>query len=178
MDIYDARLFDHGNDSSISPEITRVASRYPESFLNHLRAAWEKDGARAVEIPTILTSLQSTLVLCEDGVKRPLSTTYLPTRRLRAAVEKFIQPDDNFPFLQFQKFWSLEENVDAWAFLSSHLSVGNDENLDLYLDILKTIRAERSLWSWSQKHPRRVLSLYLHIQITYGGDEGNRERIR
>lgn len=178
MDAGDAQLFGEGNNSSLSPEIAKIASRYPESFLNHLRAAWEKDGARAAEIPAVLTSLQSTLVLCEDGVKRPLSTTYLPTRRLRAAVEKFILPDDNFPFLQFQKFWSLEENVDAWAFLSLHLGVGNEENLDLYLNILKTIRAERPLWHWSQKCPERILSLYLHIQITYGGDKGNREKIR
>jgi hypothetical protein len=178
MDAYDARLFDQDNSSSLSPEIVTIANRYPESFLNHLRAAWEKDGARAAEIPAVLSSLQSTLVLCEDGVKRPLSTTYLPTRRLRAAVENFIQPDDDFPFLQFQKFWSLEENVNAWAFLSSHLGVGNDENLDLYLDILKTIRAERPFWVWPQKHPRRVLSLYLHIETIYGDDENNREKIR
>ncbi|WZH45622.1 uncharacterized protein QYS62_006688 [Fusarium acuminatum] len=178
MDGHNARLFNHDDDSSLNPEITTIANRYPESFLNHLRAAWEKDGAKAAQIPSVLTSLKATLVLCEDGVKRPLSTTYLPTRRLCAVVGKYIRRDDKFPFLQFQKFWSLEENIDAWAFLSFHLGVGNDEDLDLYLDILKTIRTERSLWHWSQKFPKRILSLYLHIETAYAGNDGNRKKIR
>lgn len=178
MDEHDARLFDDDDNSSLSPEIARIANRYPESFLNHLRAAWEKDGAKAAQIPSVLTSLKATLVLCEDGVKRPLSTTYLPTKSLRAVVEKYIGPDDKFPFLQFQKFWSLEEKVDVWAFLPLHLGVGNGQDLDLYLDILKTIRTERSLWRWSQKFPKRILSLYLHIETAYAYDNGTREKIR
>jgi hypothetical protein len=56
--------------------------------------------------------------------------------------------------------------------------VGNDEDLDLYLDILKTIRTERSLWHWSQKFPKRILSLYLHIETAYAGNDGNRKKIR
>ncbi|KAI6765494.1 hypothetical protein HG530_006564 [Fusarium avenaceum] len=178
MDEHDARLFDGDDDSSLSPEIATIASRYPESFLNHLRAAWEKHGSRAAQIPSVLTSLKATLVLCEDGVKRPLSTTYLPTRRLRTVVEKFILPDDNFPFLQFQKFWRLEENADSWAFLSLHLGVGDAEELDLYLDILKTIRGERYFWDWTKKYPNRFISIYLHIETTYGGHDSNREMIR
>lgn len=178
MDEHDARLFDEDVNSSLSPKIAKIANRYPESFLNYLRAAWEKDGAKAAQIPSVLTSLKATLVLCEDGVKRPLSTTYLPTKSLRAIVEKYIRPDDKFPFLQFPKFWSLEEKVDVWAFLPLHLGVGNGEDLDLYLDILKAIRTEKSLWHWSQKFPKRILSLYLHIETAYAYDNGTREKIR
>lgn len=171
MEIQNARLFGSGGNYPplLMEKIRSFANEHPESFLEYLRIAWERDGAQATKRLGALASLKSTPVICEDGERRPLSTTYLPERELLFLRGKYMLPDEVFPFLKLQKPWTR----DSWAFLESHLGVGAQESLDFYLDILKAIQDATS----GEEHlefPRRVLELYLRIAALCGldGEEG------
>ncbi|KAH7142717.1 hypothetical protein B0J13DRAFT_555969 [Dactylonectria estremocensis] len=169
MDVQHARLFGSEGNLSLIGTIRSFANEHPESFLDYLRVAWERDGAQAAKMPDVLTSLKSILVMCEDGKRRPLSTTYLPGREMLFLRGKYMLPDEIFPFLKLQKPWTR----DSWAFLESYLGVGAQESLDFYLDILKAIK-DASSGEEDVEFPHRVLELYLRIAALCGldGEEG------
>ncbi|KAH6886793.1 hypothetical protein B0T10DRAFT_563031 [Thelonectria olida] len=174
----EARVFDN-NSSTTYYQLQQFARKHPQDLLQYLRVAWEREGCRDLKSPSLISELKATQVLCDGGKTGALSETFLPERELVFIHQKYMVHPEKFPFIEFPGPLTRNEIQGQWAFLELHLSVGTQDGLDFYLEMLTSIR--RHSGRLMLEFPRRIWELYLRINAVCAtsGDEGEaRDKIR
>ncbi|KAM0557987.1 hypothetical protein ACHAPJ_005153 [Fusarium lateritium] len=147
--------------SMLSPQCVKFARERPDDFANYLRHAWEQDGPSVLKSKDALKALKSLSTTLVKKNRAPLEGSYLPLPKLVYIRNRYLLPDEAFPFLQLEPEIASNTDLGPWAFLRDDLGIGCKDNLAFYLALLAYIRRENK--EGNADFPRRVLELYLRI---------------
>lgn len=149
-----ARLGIHGRVNIISSKKDALSDAWyyvtrhrPSKLLGMLQHVWEYEWLN-LSNESIARAIQKTIAdeLC---ISKPSSSctldgTYLPLPSLRKQCQRFMPDPDRFPFLNLEGEPDSTEFLKKWMFLSATFGVGKDENIQFFLDILKSIACSNS----------------------------------
>ncbi|KAF5722941.1 hypothetical protein FMUND_2298 [Fusarium mundagurra] len=165
----------------LSPDFLHIVDQNPDMLLDLLEHLISKGEVDLSSESTIISEIRQLPAsnLCDVEITFKLQDTWLPLKALTDLVGSYMEQPDRFPFLR-----SIQDptgGIDTkWNFLSEHLLVGKEDNLDFRLEILRSIRR-----SDRKKDPNRqllkVLDLYasIHSQFTASGEmTADREKLR
>ncbi|KAI7767275.1 hypothetical protein LZL87_009677 [Fusarium oxysporum] len=166
---------------NLSAEFLHILSKTPDKLLDLLEHLLSKGEVELSSDSTIVSEIRqlSARNLCDVEFTPKLQDTWLPLESLADIVECYMEQPQQFPFLR-----SIRDDIGGidtkWNFLSKHLLVGKEDNLDFRLEILRSIRR-----SGPEKDPNRqfqkVLDLYtsIYAKLTASREKtGDREKLR
>lgn len=154
---------------SLSDSWIYVAESRPERLLGLLEHLWEYQRSELHQTADLIMEIQSMNAtrLCDIDLPEDcrLDETYLPLSNLQALCQRFMQENENFPFLYFEGL-SDEELYSKWIFLHNDFSVGKDDDMDFLLNVLYWIQSanpdESTLTAYE-----RLWDLYIAIDAKH-----------
>ncbi|KAF5625605.1 hypothetical protein F52700_8970 [Fusarium sp. NRRL 52700] len=165
----------------LSADFLHIISQSPDKLLDLLEYLLSKGEVELSSECAMVHEIRqlSASSLCDVDFTATLQDTWLPLKTLTDIVESYMEHPGQFPFLR-----SIQDDTGGidtkWNFLSEHLLLGKEDNLDFRLEILRSIRR-----SDPKKEPNRqfkkVLDLYvsIHAQFTASGKTAtDREKLR
>ncbi|KAF4434911.1 hypothetical protein FACUT_7571 [Fusarium acutatum] len=165
----------------LSSDFLHIVSQSPDKLLDLLEHLLSKDKVELSSESAIISEIRQLSVsnLCDVEFTFKLQDAWLPLKTLTDIVESYMEQPDQFPFLR-----SIQDDTGGidtkWNFLSAHVLVGKEDNLDFRLQILRSIRR-----SDPEKDPnrqlRKVLDLYssIYAEFTASGKmTTDREKLR
>ncbi|KAG5750594.1 hypothetical protein H9Q69_012662 [Fusarium xylarioides] len=173
--------FESPSTGKLSHDFLHIVNQNPDMLLDlleHLISKGEVDlSSESAIISEIRQLPASNLCGVESTIK--LQDTWLPLKTLIDIVGSYMEQPDQFPFLR-----SIQDptgGIDTkWNFLSEHLLVGKEDNLDFLLEILCSIRRSDPK-NDPNRQLQKVLDLYASIQAKFtasGKMTTDREKLR
>ncbi|KAF5694134.1 hypothetical protein FDENT_1438 [Fusarium denticulatum] len=165
----------------LSYDFLHIVDQSPDKLLDLLEHLLSKGAVELSSESAITSEIRqlSASNLCDVEFLCKLQDTWLPLKTLTDIVESYMQQPDQFPFLR-----SIRDGTGGietkWNFLSEHLLVGNEDNLDFRLEILCSIRRSDPK-NDPNRQLQKVLDLYasIHTQLTASGEmTADREKLR
>lgn len=159
-----------------------VLEHRPDKFLALFEHLWPYEKSSLLSSQTLRSKIQflSAKELCGVNFSLRLRQTWLPLQHLRDSVVRYMEHPEQFPFLKLPESDMAQRLETRWDFLSEYFSVGKDDNVDFFLDILSSI--ERSCPEPSSvRQSQMVFDLYVAIyaKLTVAHDEPEvRRKIR
>ncbi|KAI8691937.1 hypothetical protein NCS56_00187800 [Fusarium sp. Ph1] len=155
-----------GRKLELSSVFRFIEQHRPEYLLGALQQVWEFEQATVTASPEIMRQLQDMEVVCKGGdefaLSEPLSMTYLPLPELEGKHSRYAE-DEDFIFLDLNEPITMGTYRSKWGFLVDYLGVGDTDDLQFYLSILKTIRFSNT--AAGIRRNSRILDLY---EVIYG----------
>lgn len=155
-----------GRKLELSSVFRFIEQHRPKCLLGALQQVWEHEQATVTTSPEIITQLRDMEVVCKGGdefaLSEPLSTTYLPIPELEGKHARYAE-DEDFIFLDLNEPLTVRNYRSKWRFLVDYLGVGDTDDLQFYLSILKTIRFSNT--AAGVRRNSRILDLY---EVIYG----------
>ncbi|KAF4973514.1 hypothetical protein FSARC_211 [Fusarium sarcochroum] len=155
------------NMDSSAPDLSEacyyVAEHRPEKFIALLYDRWQEESKNLKGNSPLLEKLKDIEVLCQGHCMVPLQNTYLPLPHLTSQASRFLTKA-RFPFLQLEASPEAKLDNEIWSSLARELGIGNEDDLEFFLDILSTIRNTNSK---HRSYLKRVLALYNKIYGLY-----------
>ncbi|RBA14073.1 hypothetical protein FPRO05_02865 [Fusarium proliferatum] len=151
----------------LSSDFLHVVSQSPGKLLDLLEHLLSKGVLELLNESTLVSEIRQLPagILCDVEFTPKLQDTWLPLKPLTGLVEAFMDQTEQFPFLK-----SIQNDTGGidtkWDFLSEHLLVGKEANLDFYLEILRAIRRSGPDKN-SALQFMKVLLLYPSIYATF-----------
>ncbi|KAG4253702.1 hypothetical protein FPRO03_07662 [Fusarium proliferatum] len=151
----------------LSSDFLHVVSQSPGKLLDLLEHLLSKGVLELSNESTLVSEIRQLPagILCDVEFTPKLQDTWLPLKPLTGLVEAFMDQTEQFPFLR-----SIQNDTGGidtkWDFLSEHLLVGKEANLDFYLEILRAIRRSGPDKN-SASQFMKVLLLYPSIYATF-----------
>ncbi|KAI8670009.1 hypothetical protein NCS56_00804700 [Fusarium sp. Ph1] len=159
-----------------------VLEHRPDEFLALFEHLWPYEKSSLLSSRTLRSRVQnlSAKQLCGVNFSLRLRETWLPFQHLRDSVVRYMEHPEQFPFLKLGESDMTQRFGTRWDFLSEYFSVGKDDNVDFFLDILSCI--ERSCPEPSSvRQSQMVFDLYaaIYAKLAVAYDEpGVRRKIR
>ncbi|ERS97468.1 hypothetical protein HMPREF1624_05636 [Sporothrix schenckii ATCC 58251] len=158
----DLRLI-HTDGKALSPIGNYIAEHRPEKFLGFLQRTWGGVVLPSSDKKLITGEIANLEVLCQEGKKVRLGSTYFPLGSLKKLSERFLV-DEFFPWLQLESEITDDEVfLSSWAALGKAFGLGyHCTTLSFLLDILRYIK--KHTFAEDIVNPRRIYELYVRIQ--------------
>ncbi|EPE09773.1 ino80 chromatin remodeling complex protein [Ophiostoma piceae UAMH 11346] len=157
------RLMDAGG-TRLSDICIYVAKHRPEKFLGFLQATWGADMPTPANQRHIIDELGRVAVLCRDGRKVRLDSTYFPLGNLEKLRSRFVA-NGFFPWLALEADYSQYEAFPPeWMALGEAFGLGYRRTaVDFLLDVLRYLADEHND-AESVESPERIYELYVRLQ--------------
>ena len=149
--------------NSVSDSFVYVAKHRQDVLLDVLEQLWRTEGNLVVSNPELLNQVKQVPVPCLSGSLHPLWETYLPLEDLQRRCLQFMEPREEFPFVDLGGQPSAEELANKWSFLYTHLGVSRNNDLGFLLDILSYVQLA-NLGGLSLQRCRDILRLYCELE--------------
>jgi len=169
---------DNGEADVLSEEVRFVLEKLPDQFLGFLQYLWAFDGPRVMKSPSLVSEIQGLSAgnLCIGNSSPRLQHTWVPLKVFRERVSHYMESPDEFPFLNLGEERSMDMAIySKWNFLVMDLGVKRQDNIDLLLEILNSIKIschELSPWQTG-----KVFELYTAINTRLQlANPGEKER--
>lgn len=150
-----------GGKLEVSKAFRWIEGHRSAKLLGALERVWSLEVDQIRRSPHIIEELRDMEVECkgvdEFGTKETLSSTYLPLPELEVKHARYAE-GEQFNFLELGEPVTMRNYRPKWSFLVDDLGVGDIDDLDFYLSILRSIR-EYSRASSVRRSPR-ILDLY------------------
>lgn len=144
-------------------ECLYVAQHRPEKFMGLLLTCWAVDGSRIIRQPELVDEIRKIKVLCENGSRYPLGSTYIPIPDRRATVSRFLKDQKFFPWLQLDQPMDGGSLTQQWIVLTKALDFGHPKSqTHFYLDILDYL--DYALQDGASE-ASQMFDLYVHMQM-------------
>ncbi|KAL1907747.1 hypothetical protein Sste5344_006374 [Sporothrix stenoceras] len=171
------RLVDK-DGKSLSTICRYIAEHRPEKFVGFLQAIWGKEMLSAATKKIAIEQLSRIEVLCRDGSKASLSSTYLPLDGLEKIARRFMA-DEFFPWLQLEvDINEFQTFPTEWLPLDEAFNLGHRcSPVTFLLDILQHI-AKGNVDAASVNNPERIYSLYVRLQSEVGASASPEEELK
>ncbi|PWY74068.1 hypothetical protein BO83DRAFT_407964 [Aspergillus eucalypticola CBS 122712] len=144
-------------------ECLYVAQHRPEKFMGLLLTCWAVDGSRIIRQPELVDEIRKIKVLCENGSRYPLGSTYIPMPDRRATVSRFLKDQKFFPWLQLDQPMDGGSLTQQWIVLTKALDFGHPKSqTHFYLDILNYL--DYALQDGASE-ASQMFDLYVHMQM-------------
>ncbi|RFU80710.1 hypothetical protein TARUN_1479 [Trichoderma arundinaceum] len=164
------RIISKDDRTELSKECLYVAHKHTDKFLGYLRCTWPQEG-KDIESSLILThQLRDVAVPIQGGGIEYLEKTYLPLPQLEQQWKRFSTPPEAFPILSLDEEVTRDTYAKDWGFLVSSLSVGAEDTIKFYLDMLPYIM--RRYVGREITNVSRILDLYGVIYGKYRQYDG------
>ncbi|KPM37810.1 hypothetical protein AK830_g8763 [Neonectria ditissima] len=145
----------------VSAAFRYIEANRPEKLLGALQHHWALEEATIIGSPELLDELCAMEVPCKGNdfypISEVLATTYLPLPELERKAARYTE-GEKFMFLDLGEDVTSGSYQPKWGFLVDHLCVGDQDDFEFYLNILKTIRYNNTAPSVSRSS--RILDLY------------------
>ncbi|KAK7425103.1 hypothetical protein QQX98_000017 [Neonectria punicea] len=145
----------------LSAAFRYIEETRPEKLLGALQHHWPLEEAIIRESPEVLEDLCNMEVVCKGkdacALSEVLCTTYLPLPELERKHARYTE-DEEFMFLDLGEEITTGSYRPKWGFLVDYLCVGDQDDLDFYLSILKDIRYSNT--APGVRRSSRILDLY------------------
>nr|POE79410.1 heat shock protein 75 kda, mitochondrial [Quercus suber] len=141
----------------LSPVFQEVIVKAPSKVVGTLEANWKEYKAQVMQSPEVLSELKNAMVLCQNGEKRKLCQTILPTEETVNAGHLFGLVE-SLPYLQMDSDSDLVTTGD-WSFLQI-FDVCLKPTLRFHLDALEHLSSSFQASTQSKPH---ILALYSGI---------------
>ncbi|KAF9773489.1 hypothetical protein IL306_008684, partial [Fusarium sp. DS 682] len=169
------------NSESLSDEFHYVLLQSPDRFLDLLKHSWIRQEDKLSKNANIVSEIRNLPAgkLCGVEFMPKLQETWLPLKRLKDMVDSYMENPKEFPFLQISED-DTEDVGSKWNFLSQHFLVGNDDDLDFYLEILSSIQRSCSEPDFmSQFHKLADLYGAINAKFAASSDQArDKEKLR
>ncbi|XRM42034.1 hypothetical protein ABZX51_005272 [Aspergillus tubingensis] len=128
---------DYLSKARLGQECLYIAQHRPEKFMGLLLTCWAVDGSRIIRQPELVDEIRKIKVLCENGSRHPLGSTYIPTPDRRATVSRFLKDGEFFPWLQLDQPMDGDSLTQQWTAVTRALDFGHPKSQTHFcLDIL------------------------------------------
>ncbi|KAF5002364.1 hypothetical protein FGRMN_375 [Fusarium graminum] len=152
---------------TLSSQCVQFAKERPDDFVNYLRHAWEHEGESVKDTPHVLRSLKSLKLNVVDKFNLEIQAFYIPIPKLLYLRNRYLLPQENFPFFNLQPEIPSDSDLGPWAFLQDIIGNNAKDDLRFYINLL--IFLKRGNRKGAVQFPRRVLELYLRIHALCDG---------
>lgn len=123
-----------GNWKGLSPVFREIVTKAPSKVIGTLEANWREYKAQVMQSSEVLSDLKNVMVLCQNGEKRKLCQTILPTEETVNAGHLF-GVAERLSYLQMESDSDVVTRGD-WSFLQT-FDVCLEPTLRFHLDALE-----------------------------------------
>lgn len=159
--------------SNLSNAWILVTKHRHEKVLGLLEYLWKYEGTKITTSSALKAMIAETNAtkLCGKELLFPctLGETYMPFPNLRQLCEHYMEPNEQFPFLNFEDLESTETLSTKWMFLHTNFGVGKDDCREFLLSVLQWIKILNPKASLLRRQ-QRVMDLYVAIDAKCTAD--------
>jgi hypothetical protein len=156
-----------------------VAEEMPEAFLGFLQYTWGSERESVLNSAAVLEELKAVEVACdtEDESRYNLDETYLPIRGLQQNASALMEEGEDFPFLRLGGETLMDDDLGTWSFLKKDLSVGSQDDVQFYIDILYYVQLATGMLKEVER-PERIIEIFgrIHNRIGESKDRASWEK--
>ncbi|SMR45238.1 unnamed protein product [Zymoseptoria tritici ST99CH_3D1] len=150
----------------LSEAWTYVATHRPDKALGLLEHLWKYEGSLILKNDKLKLQIMDMCAsrLCSPPLDVPwtLQQTYIPLAALKAHRERFMEPEERFPFLDLYPDMASAQLLVKWDFLHEAFSVGIDDDLRFFLDVLLWVKISNKDCPKIPRH-ERLIDVYVAI---------------
>jgi hypothetical protein len=148
----------------LSEHVKYVLKNRPDKFLGLLQHLWASEGPQLLKSPSLVSEIQELSAKGLCGLDRPVKIrdTWLPVKKLKDCVKRYMEYPEKFPFLKLEDAKDMDQVLSAkWSFLTEQFGVNRENNMDLVLGLLDSIM--QTCNGVSTQQVLKVIGLYNDI---------------